>query len=147
MDEAAATARLRAMTDSDTEPRLTVDDLAMLLEDARLADAQGRAPGDDGYVPSWHLPAAAAAGWRLKAGRVAGKVDASADGGSLKRSQAHAHCLAMARLYAAQGVGSIVLSGARPADAVQVGVVNAPEPDDLYPGRLPSRGWPGGATR
>lgn len=137
-------ARLAAMTAAETDPELTPDDLELLLGMNAILDGERRAPGDEDWTPTYHYGKAAAEGWRWKAGRVSARVDAQADDGSLKRSQLHAACMAMARAYAAQGLEAVALRGiTAPLPADLVGIVNLPEPD--YPDR--PRGWPGGARR
>lgn len=56
---------------------------------------------DVGPAPKelWNLRAAAAAGWRQKAGLVAGGYEFSTGGQSFKRDQVHKHCLRMAAHY------------------------------------------------
>jgi len=134
-------AMLRLITDAETVPVLSADDLEALLAQNVAVDGEGRAPTADGWTPTYHMGKAAAAGWRIKAGKVANRTDAQADGGSLKRSQLFAHCMAMARAYAAQGIEAVNLgaSTTRTASAA-LPVINLPESD--Y-GPVP--GWPGGA--
>ncbi len=56
---------------------------------ARAApDANGLAYGDDDYIPTWNLNAAAAAGWSLKAARCADLVDMSIGDLRMSNSQA-----------------------------------------------------------
>jgi hypothetical protein len=143
-----AEARLRRMMEADTFPELGHDDVADLLELAKVADADGLAPGDEGWAPSWHLSRAAAEGWRRKAAKAAGRVDVNADGAGLKRSQLHTHCLAMARLYAAQG-GLVALPLTGLAGRMRTSdypVANGPDTDaDVWPGGAaggPSMGYP-----
>lgn len=111
MDEAGALARLRSMTGGpDARPVLSDEELGNLLEDYRTADTDGLGPQDDDYTPTWALNAAAAAGWRLKAGRVAGDFTFSADGSSFSKGEVLAKCAEMADRYAALDVGSILVA-------------------------------------
>lgn len=99
------------MTAAATAPELTDGDLDELVLVARRPDAEGRVDGDDGWEPTWALGVAAAEGWRWKAGRVADRVDFSADGTRLSRSQLVDHCLRMADVYGRRRLSTIVLSG------------------------------------
>ena len=129
-----AHARLAAMTQAAVPPGLSADELDVLLYLHQRPDAAGRAPTDAGWEHTYHLGRAAAEGWTWKAGKVAHKVDAAADGGSLRRSQAFEACMKMARRYAAQGLEGVMLgtpAGVPTAYDAQVGIVNAPEVDDL----------------
>lgn len=51
------------------------------------------------WQPTWDLNAGAAEGWRLKAGKVAGRYDFGTDGQMFKRGQMLAHCNQMERRY------------------------------------------------
>lgn len=53
------------------------------------------------WAPTWDLNAAAAAGWRMKAGKAAGRFDFGEDGQQFSRSQVMAHCQAMAESFGA----------------------------------------------
>lgn len=105
MTEAEARARLERMTQSSVEPALVEAELLDLVEMAKRADSEGRAITDDDWVESWDLNAAAAEGWRWKAGKVADRFNATVDGAALQRAQIYAHCLAMADRYARRIVG------------------------------------------
>ncbi len=69
---------------------------------------------EDGVAPwlgEWSLMAAAAEGWRWKAGKVAGRFTFSSDVNSFQRRQMHEMCLQMADQYS-KGGGTIgVVSG------------------------------------
>lgn len=58
------------------------------------------------WAGKWDLNAAAARAWRLKAGKVAGAHNFTTDGQAFSRGDVHKHCMAMAREYARQQVGS-----------------------------------------
>lgn len=105
MTEAEALARLENMTQSDVEPSLSAPEVADLLDQAKRADSEDRAISDAEWVPTWDLNAAAAEGWRWKAGKVAGRFSVTLDGASLQRAQIYAHCLGMADRYARKIVG------------------------------------------
>lgn len=57
------------------------------------------------WAPTWDLNAAAAEGWRIKAGRAAGRFNFTTDGQTFARSQVIAHCRAQERSYRRKIVG------------------------------------------
>ena len=111
MTEAEALAALRRMADADAEPALSEADLADCLAMSRLADAQGRAPGDPNWEPTWDLNRGAAEAWRWKAGKIAMRFDFETDGQRFARSQAMAHCERMAEQYRRKIISSVPVPG------------------------------------
>lgn len=107
MTEAQARLRLESMVAHDVEPALAFGDIEDLLQLAKREDSEGRAPDDDDWEPTFDLVAAAAEGWRRKAGRVVPRFGVSVDGDTLQRQQIYAHCIAQADLYARQVLGTI----------------------------------------
>ena len=119
LSEADARTRLEAMVQYSEQPSLSADEVDLLLDLARRADRYGVTPSSEDWTPSWDLSAAAAEGWRRKAGKVAGRFNVTLDGESLLRAQAFAHCLRMAEQYAKNVAGSLSLSNyADSADSV-----------------------------
>jgi hypothetical protein len=95
----------------DVDPILSAADIEDLLEVAKRADPDGLGPSDENWTPTYDLDAAAAEGWRTKAGRVVPRFGVSIDGDALHRQQIYAHCLSQAEAYARRVTGSI---GVRP---------------------------------
>ena len=60
---------------------------------------------------AWNLRAAAAEGWRWKAGKVAARFDFSSDVSSFKRDQLHKHCLEMVKQYSPGMVSIPIAAG------------------------------------
>jgi hypothetical protein len=102
-----AAARLEHMVAPDIDPTLSPEQMDALLELAKREDAEGLAPTDDGWEPTFDLDAAAAEGWRWKAGMAVPRFGVSLDGDSLQRQQIYAHCLRQAEMYANRVVGSM----------------------------------------
>lgn len=98
------------MVAADSEPTLEVDEVEDLLDLVKRADIHGLLPTDTDWIPTYDLNAAAAEGWRRKAGKVSGSNDFSVDGDSYSDSQQHAMCLEMAKSYAAKSSGTISLA-------------------------------------
>lgn len=104
---AEARARLERMVAASAVPTLEpaeVDDLMLL---AARNDSADLPPGDADWAPTYALNAAAAEGWRWKAGKVAGAVNLSQDGSSINRSDMHKACMEQAEHYAAIGNVSV----------------------------------------
>ena len=111
MTEAEALARLKRMTDADSEPVLTADDVTDCLAMSKLVDSNGLAPSDASWTPTWDLNRGAAEGWRRKAGRLAMRFQFSTDGQEFHREQAVAHCERMAEQYRRKIISSVPVPG------------------------------------
>ena len=99
--------KLKQLTAWDAEPVLTGDDLDELLNAASLEDANGLAPINEEWTPTYDLNAAAVAGWLIKAGRAAATVD-SPESGPVT-SKIFDNCRTMARIYAAKRKMTVVI--------------------------------------
>ena len=99
LSEASAEVRLRSMVAADEPPALSNDEVSQLVEMSRRRDRFGLYPSEDGWEPTWNLPAGAAEGWRWKAGKAVSKFQFSADGHTFSRQQIHQHCLDQAERY------------------------------------------------
>ena len=102
-----ARARLERMVAASAVPSLDpaeVDDLMLM---AARNDSLNVPPGDPLWAPTYALNAAAAEGWRWKAGKVAGAVNIAQDGSSINRSDMHKACLAQAAYY--DGIGGATI--------------------------------------
>lgn len=89
---------------------------------AGRADSLNLPPSDPEWVATYDLNAAAAEGWRWKAGKVAGAYNIGQDGSTLQRSDMHKQCLAMAAYYderVGQTVGDVVVTSKRRAYTIQ----------------------------
>lgn len=115
MDEAAVRTRLEHMLQWQEEPALTEGEVDDLLELAKRPDSIGRLPSEDGWEATWNLNAAAAEGWRWKAGKAAPRFDADlGDGVRFRRAQMYAHCMEQSRRYAGTLVGAISVAPETP---------------------------------
>jgi hypothetical protein len=84
------------------------------VTDGGVTFAEAGAPAWEG---TWDLDSAAAAGWRLKAAKAAGRVDVGLGTQRLARSQTPAFCLAMARVYAARIAQTVPVPGSLEREA------------------------------
>lgn len=89
-----------AGTTGTTEPTWPLTSGTTVTNGAVTFQESGAAP----WTATWDLNSAAAAGWRLKAGKAAGRYQWSAEGMSYARQQTIDHCLRMAQVYS-RGVG------------------------------------------
>ena len=124
-DADRAERELRRMTQAAIAPGLTDPEIEDLLWLARIDDADGYAPDDASWTPTYghrDLRRAAAEGWRTKAGKLTPEFDAAVGSGTeFKRKQQYDMCMAQAAEYASGasggGIGSIPLTTAGWVDA------------------------------
>lgn len=107
MTEEEALERLERLVLSDEDPALDSGQLDDCLTYARRPDAEDRDVNDDAWEPTWDLDAAAAEGWRRKAGLAASRFNFAEDSQRFDRAQVYAHCLQMANEYARRSMGAI----------------------------------------
>lgn len=107
MTEAEAQAKLETMVFADQDPALDNDQILDLLTYARRPDAADNDYTDADWDPTWDLDAAAAEGWRRKAGIAAARFNFAEDGQNFQRAQIYSHCLSQAEQYARRAMGSI----------------------------------------
>lgn len=114
MDREVALTLLREKVASTSRPVLPDATVGALLDAYPMVDADGRAPTDAAWVGTWDLNAAAAEGWRMKAGKVAGDFNFSADNASYSKADVLAHCLEMETKYASLSHGLMSTLHGRP---------------------------------
>ena len=90
--------KLKLLTAWDIEPALTEDELGDTLAAFALEDANGLAPINEEWTPTYDLNAAAAQAWLIKSARAATTVDEPTAG--VVTSKVFDNCRAMARMYA-----------------------------------------------
>lgn len=100
--------QLKQLTAWDVEPTLSEPELEELLAGAALEDANGLAPLNEEWTPTYDLNSAAAQAWLIKAGRAAATVDEPTAG--VVTSKIFDNCRAMARIYAGKRKMSLVSS-------------------------------------
>ena len=99
LSEVEAETRLSSMVAAGESPELSEDEMAELVSMSARRDRFGLYPSEDGWEPTWNLPAGAAEGWRWKAGKAASRFQFSADGHTFNRQQIHQHCMGQAERY------------------------------------------------
>ena len=126
MDRVGALARVAMLAAADKRPTLSTDDLDAILDAQRISDAYGRTITDPDWAPTWDLDQAVADAWDVKAARVAGDFNFSADDASFSKGDVLANCAAMAAQYRARGLRTLGAGADRvhpPYDATRL-VVN-----------------------
>lgn len=107
----SATDQLKAMVQSSVDPTLSDDEITTLLANASVVDSTGLAPTHDDWTATYDLNRAAAAGWRLKAGKAANRFSFGSDVNRFDRKQIHDNCLAMAKEYSRKIGGAVTVPG------------------------------------
>lgn len=107
MTEEEAATKLALMVLSDEDPELSPDQMDDILAHARRPDADDYTYADDEWTPTWDLDAAAAEGWRRKAGLAASRFNFAEDSQRFDRAQVYANCLQQAEQYARRAMGAI----------------------------------------
>lgn len=107
MTEEEALERLERLVLSDEDPALDSGQLDDCLTYARRPDVDGFDYSDAEWTPTWDLDAAAAEGWRRKAGLAAARFNFAEDSQRFDRAQIYAHCISQAEQYARRSMGVI----------------------------------------
>lgn len=92
---------------TDQPPTLDALEVGRLVDRSARMDTAGNAVDSNDWTETYDLNAATALAWERKAALTATKFDATIDGQSVSRSQLHAHCIGMARMYRAR-IGATV---------------------------------------
>lgn len=101
MNRQEAIAEVTLLGDTDAKPALNATQVGTVVDQHALHDTAGVAPAADGWVPTYDVHGAVAKVWRIKAGRVAGAFDFTADDASFSKGDLLAHMSSMEARYAA----------------------------------------------
>jgi hypothetical protein len=91
--------KLSRMTASCSEPQLSIEEIDDLLSMFQKTDADGLAPDDDDWTPTYNLRAAAREGWRWKAAKASELISSDLDGDRMSSQQLFDHCQRMICTY------------------------------------------------
>ena len=91
--------RLSNMVAANTEPVLTMDELDELLAMTALRDADGLAPSDALWTPTYNLNRAAVEGWRWKAGKASDTSSVRTGDLTFEDASIYTHCEKMIAQY------------------------------------------------
>lgn len=91
---------LAMLVQSGVDPCIEDPELDVLLAQNACADAEGRAPSDQGWLPTYDFNAAAMDGWLLKSAKASQLHNVTMAGGrTFAASQIFQNCQAMAEMY------------------------------------------------
>ena len=110
MDEATALALVTAHTQASIDPTLSAEELALLVDEMKGIDVDGKAPADEGWTPTYDraaLPSAVVQGWEMKAAKAVPEISYTSDGSQFSNSDVHKHCLAQADRWRRRVIVSI----------------------------------------
>jgi hypothetical protein len=91
--------KLISLCGGDAEPQLTSDELAQCLLDSATKDSNGLYLNDHDWEPTYDFNLAAAAGWQIKAGKVAADYTITIEQRELNRGQMIDNFLKMAETF------------------------------------------------
>jgi hypothetical protein len=119
--ESEAYTDIRTLTNAEQYPRLSADQLDVLLRRAKRADAYERVPSDSSWIPTWDIAYAVALGWEQKAANAAAgdanhlpAYDIRAGDEQHARSQIVAHCQEQAKKWRGRSLSSLQLIATDP---------------------------------
>jgi hypothetical protein len=98
--------RVKTLAAAESRPVLSDAEVTASIQANPMPDIYGLTIVDDGWTPTWHIPAIVSELWGIKAGKVAGDFTFSADGSSFNKGDVLAQCLTMEAKYAAMVGGS-----------------------------------------
>jgi len=96
MTEDEAFEEISLLTQAETEPKLVIEELKLLVKRAKRVDDQRRVPTDNLWTPTWNIAASVALGWEMKAGKVATGYDFQSADQKFSRSQMYQQLMKVA---------------------------------------------------
>ncbi len=101
-NEMTALDKLKALTAWETEPVLTETEVEDILENAAVTDAEGNAPSNDDWTPTYDINRAAAEAWLIKAARASASTEIDPPESGIVTSQIFENCIKMSREFKAK---------------------------------------------
>lgn len=127
--------QIEILTQAETEPKLAIVELKLLVSRAKRVDDRRRLPSDVNWTPTFNIGAAVALGWEMKAAKVATAVDFKSADQSLTRSQLYAQLMKVSNEWRKRAGESVRLKG----DLRRGVVLPAVNSDDWWP--YAGEGW------
>lgn len=115
-------ARVKTLAAAQSRPVLSDDEVKAAIKAHPRVDVDGIRADQDDWDPTWDIYATVAELWGIKAGKVAGDFNFSADDARYDKGSVIAQCLEMEARYAARAGGSAA-TGAYYGDDPLAGVV------------------------
>jgi len=122
--DAAVVARVKTLAGAAQRPALTDAEVISSIQSHPRVDAYGLQADQEGWDQTWDIYAAVAELWGVKAAKVAGDFDFSADDASYSKGDVMAKCLEMEAHYAAKLSGSTATGAYHGDDPLRGVVVN-----------------------
>lgn len=91
----------------ESEPRLTSEDVGIVLAAYAKIDKDGQSPNAAEWIPTYNLNAAASEAWRWKAAKASELISVDLDGERMSSNQVFEHCERMARMYSRKLAGTL----------------------------------------
>lgn len=126
MNKADAVARVTLLGAAASRPALTQDEVEAIVGRHAMADGNHYEPGHTSWVETYDVNAATAEVFRIKAGRVAGDFNFSADDASFSKGDVLAHLLEMETKYAQMAGSADGVTPSNGLGTIQVTGTNGP---------------------
>lgn len=120
--DAATITRVKNLAGFAHRPALTEAEVVEAIQNHPRLDADGLPADAEDWTQTWDINAAVAELWGIKAGKVAGDFNFSADAARYDKGDVMAKCLEMEAHYASKSAGSIPI-GAHVGDDLLGGVI------------------------
>ncbi len=133
--------RLELAAATRQDPELDAADVDAILDRARRADMDGRAPGATGWVETYDLTDATIEAWEAKAAAASCRTDLARGSLRLARQQVIDNCLRMAAVHKARRRGSAAMTAPHGRRVPAMLLVNGP--DEYLDGVPGAAGRPG----
>lgn len=122
--DAAVVTRVSILAAASARPVLTAEEVKATIQNYPRVDVDGYQADAEDWSQTWDIYAAVAELWAIKAGKVAGDFNFSADDASYSKGAVLANCLAMEAQYAAKAAGSQATGAYYGKDSLEGVIVN-----------------------
>jgi hypothetical protein len=104
--DAAVVARVTSLAAASARPTLTTTEVLDAIKGHPLVDRYGLTAEEADWTQTWDLNAILSELWGVKAGKVAGDFNFSADDARYDKGEVLKNCLEMESLYASRRIGA-----------------------------------------
>lgn len=122
--DATTLTRVKALAASGERPALTDAEVITAIQHHPRVDVDGLSADQEGWTQTWDIYAIVAELWGLKAGKVAGDFNFSADDARYDKGAVMANCLAMEAHYGGKAGGSAATGAYAGVDPLSGVVIN-----------------------
>jgi hypothetical protein len=103
---AEVVARVQSLAAASQRPTLTADEVTAAIKAHPMMDRDGYTADEGVWTQTWDLNAILSELWGVKAGKVAGDFNFSADDARYDKGEVLKNCLEMEALYASRRIGA-----------------------------------------